>query len=86
VLVVIFSLGADSGNVAAALFHILEKAWAVGSFVLHALFDVAIGAVVILRSLSSHFLFDGASPFTAIGPAGIFIFIVTRAAALFHRV
>ena len=85
-LVMMFSIGAASGDALGAAFHILEKTAAVASFVGHFAYDMAIGAVIIIRSLSSYFIF-GASPTSLALPAIIsfHIYVITRVAALFHR-
>lgn len=86
-LVMMFSIGAASGDDAlGTVFHIFEKTATVASFVGHIAYDMAIGAVIIIRSLSSYFIF-GNSPTSLALPAIIsfHIYVITRIAALFHR-
>ena len=85
-LVMMFSIGAASGDALGTVFHILEKTATVASFVGHIAYDMAIGAVIVIRSLSSYFIF-GQSPTSLALPAIIsfHIYVITRVAALFHR-
>src|SRR3982751_163711 len=85
-LVMMFSLGAASGDPLGTFFNVLEKTAAVASFVGHMAYDVAIGAVIIVRSLSSYFIIDG-SPTSLALPAiiGFHLYVISKVAALFHH-
>jgi hypothetical protein len=85
-LVMMFSIGAASGDALGIVFHILEKTATVASFLGHMAYDVAIGTIIVIRSLSSYFIFDH-SPTSFALPAIIsfHIYVITRVAALFQR-
>lgn len=51
-ILALFALGADAQNEFAGLFSIGEKIVAVASFAGHLAYDLAIGAIVVLRSLT----------------------------------
>ena len=75
VLVMMFSLGAASGDPLGTFFGVLDKTAAVASFIGHMAYDVAVGAVIIIRSLSSYFILDS-SP-TSLALPAIIGFIYT---------
>jgi hypothetical protein len=86
VLVMMFSLGAAAGDPLGAFFSVWDKSAAVASCIGHMAYDVAIGAVIIIRSLSSYFISDS-SPNTLSLPViiGFHLFVISRVAALLRR-
>ena len=85
-LIVVFSLGADSTKIAEMLMTVLEKSAAVALFLLHFAYDVALGLIVILRAISSHLVSGSVESLAITSIAGIYFYLITRAAAFFHRV
>jgi hypothetical protein len=61
---------------------VLEKVAAVGSFAAHVIYDVAVGAVAILRSLSSHIVLDSSLTILFPGASAVYLFLVSRLATL----
>ena len=85
-LIIIFALGASGSNTALdAVFVILEKIAAVASFAVHMVYDIAVGAVVILRSLASRFVMDSSIKLMFPGIAFVYIYIVSRLTHLINR-
>lgn len=85
-LIIIFALGASGSRTALdAFFIVFEKAAAVGSFAVHVAYDIAVGAVVILRSLSSHIIEGSALSLLLPGAAAVYLYIVARLAMLLGR-
>jgi len=86
ILVMMFSIGAASGDPLGSVFGVLEKGAAVASFVGHLAYDLAIGAVIIIRSLSSYFIIDN-SPTSLALPAiiGFHFYVISKVAALFRN-
>src|SRR5215510_3321057 len=77
-LIIIFALGASGSNTALdAVFVILEKIAAVASFAVHMVYDIAVGAVVILRSLASRFVMDSSIKLLYPGIAFVYIYIIS---------
>jgi anti-sigma factor RsiW len=81
----LFALGADSGKFFATFVQVVDKVAAVGAFAAHVIYDFAIGAVIILRTISSQFL-SANSIFSLIVPGmfAISLFILSRL-VLLHR-
>jgi anti-sigma factor RsiW len=85
-LIIIFALGASGSNTALdTVFVIFEKVVAVASFVAHMVYDIAVGAIVILRSLASRFVVDSSIKLLFPGMAVVYIYIVSRLTHLFSR-
>jgi anti-sigma factor RsiW len=84
-LIIILAAGADSGSFTGTFLGVLEKAVAVGTFAAHLAYDITIGAVVVLRSLSSHLIFGSPVSFAAMGFLGLYLFLVSHLAAFFNR-
>jgi anti-sigma factor RsiW len=85
-LIIVFAIGASGSNTAFdAFFVVIEKAVAVGSFIAHAAYDIAIGAVIIIRSLTSRLVLD--SPLTLLlpGVAAVYLYVASRLIALINR-
>ena len=80
----LFALGADSTKFFATAVHLLDKMAAVCVFVAHVVYDLAFGAVIILRSISSQFLSDSTFSFIVPGMFAVSLFILSRL-ALLHR-
>jgi len=85
-LIIIFALGASGSNTARdAVFVVFEKIAAVASFAVHMVYDVAVGAVVILRSLASRFVMDSSVKLLFPGIAFVYFYIVSRLTHLINR-
>ena len=85
-LIIIFALGASGTNTALdGFFVVVEKLVAVGGFVVHLIYDIAVGAVVIIRSLTSRFIFDSSIKLLFPGIAVVYIYIVSRLTSLINR-
>ena len=85
-LIIIFALGASGTNTALdGFFVVVEKLVAVGGFVVHLIYDIAVGAVVIIRSLTSRFSFDSSIKLLCQGIAVVYIYIVSRLTSLINR-
>lgn len=65
-LIVLVGLGAETGNLLSTSGKFLEKGIAVASFFGHLVFDLAFGITIILRSLSSQFVFSSLMSFVAV--------------------
>jgi predicted anti-sigma-YlaC factor YlaD len=83
VLAVMVAVGADSGT--GTFIAMLDKAAAVGGFLLHTTYDVAVGAVIVLRSISSQFLYNSPLSFSASVFLASMAFIVSKLSALLGR-
>src|SRR5262249_17533794 len=85
-LVIIFAVGASGSNTAIdGVFVIFEKVAAVAGFVARTAYDIALGAIVILRSLASRFVIDSSIDIVFPGTAVVFSFIVSRLTSLISR-
>jgi len=85
-LIIIFALGASGTNTALdGFFVVVQKLVAVGGFVVHMIYDIAIGAVIILRSLASRFVLDSSIKLLFPGLAVVYIYIVSRLISLISR-
>jgi hypothetical protein len=78
-LVAVIGLGSETGNLLAGFGKFFEKSAAVLNFVWHLVFDLSVGIIIILRSLSGHFVFGSALSLIVIG--GLF----ALAAAILSR-
>jgi predicted anti-sigma-YlaC factor YlaD len=75
----ILGLGAETGTVLNAFTKFGEQSLAVGSFVWNLIYDVSIGATIILRSLSHHFVSNSAVSFAfVIGVFFVSLIILSR--------
>jgi len=85
-LIIIFALGASGANTALdGFFVVIQKLVAVGGFVVHMIYDIAIGAVIILRSLASKFVLDSSVKLFFPGLAVVYIYIISRLTSLIGR-
>jgi anti-sigma factor RsiW len=84
VLIMMFSLGAASGDVFGVFVNVLEKAAAVSLFMAHMAYDLAVGVVIIIRSLSSHLLYGTPVSFSFPALIGIPLFVISQVANLFR--
>ncbi len=84
-IVIMLTVGADSGNFLGAFLNIVDKAVAIGSFAAHMAYDLAFGAVIILRSLSSQLSLNSPFSFAAAAFLGIYLYLVSHIAAFFNR-
>ena len=80
----LFALGADSTRFFATVVQAFDQVAAVGAFVAHVAYDLAVGAVIILRSVTSQFLSDSTFSFVVPGMFAVSLFILSRL-ALLHR-
>ena len=62
-LLVLFGLGGDTETIFSAFGKFTEQILAVGGFVSHIIYDIAIGTTVILRSLGNQFIFSSSLAF-----------------------
>lgn len=62
-LVVILGLGSETQNTLSTFSRVFEQFWAIGGFVAHLAYDIAVGAIVIVRSLCFQFVYDSAFVF-----------------------
>ena len=60
-LLVLIGLGSDAKNVLFSSGRLLDQFLAVGGFISHLIYDIAVGTAVILRSLLFQFVFNSAS-------------------------
>jgi predicted anti-sigma-YlaC factor YlaD len=84
-IIIMLTVGADSGNFLASFLNGVEKAVAIGSFAAHTAYDLAIGAVIILRSLSSQLSVNSPFSLTAAAFLGIYLYLISHIAAFFNR-
>lgn len=85
-LVIIFALGSSGSRTAFdALFVVLDKVTAVGSFAAHVAYDIAIGAVIVIRSLASQVVFGSSLTLLFPGLAAVYLFVVSRVMSLVGR-
>lgn len=77
-LFVLFGLGAEAANVFGGFVRFFDQAAAVASFGAHVVYDFSIGTIVILRSLSSQFLFNSAFLFLLPGLLAFVLFAFSR--------
>ena len=80
----LFALGADSTKFFGAAVQVFDQIAAVGVFVAHVAYDLAIGAVIILRSITSQFLSDSTFSFVVPGMFAVSLFILSRLALLYR--
>jgi len=59
----VLGLGAETGTVFNAFARFAEQSLAVGSFVWNLIYDVSIGAAIVLRSLSHQIVYDSGASF-----------------------
>lgn len=77
-LFVLFGLGAEAANVLDGFVRFFDQAAAVTAIGAHVIYDFSIGTIVILRSLSSQFLFSSASLFLLPGLLAFVLFMFSR--------
>lgn len=82
-LFILFAIGSDAETVLGIFAMALEKVAAVGAFAVHLAFDVSLGSVVVLRSLSSQLLFSSNLSFLLF--AGLFGFSILACSRLILR-
>jgi len=80
----LFALGADSTKFFATVLQVFDQAAAVGAFVAHVAYDLAVGTVIILRSITSQFLSDSTFSFVVPGMFAVSLFILSRLALLYR--
>jgi hypothetical protein len=75
--VIVFALGASGSNTTLdGIEVIFEKVAAVGLFIFHVAYDIAIGAISILRSLSSHLILDSSVALLFPGVAAVYTLLI----------
>jgi anti-sigma factor RsiW len=85
-LIFIFALGASGSNSALdTFFVVVEKLVAVGSCAVHMIYEIAIGAVIILRSLASRFVLGSSAELLFPGIAVLFVYMVSHLTSLINR-
>lgn len=77
-LFVLFGLGAEAANVFDGFVRVFDAAAVVAGFVAHLVYDFSIGAIVILRSLSSQFRFSSTFLFLLPGFLAFATFVFSR--------
>lgn len=80
----LFASGADASRFFATTFDLFEKVAAVGAFAAHVAYDFGIGAVIILRSISSQFLSNSIFSLIVPGMVAISLFILSRLILLYR--
>lgn len=80
----LFALGADSTKFFATVVQVFDQIAAVGVFAAHVAYDLAVGAVIILRSISSQFLSNSTFSLVVPGMFAVSLFVLSRL-ALLHR-
>jgi anti-sigma factor RsiW len=68
-LIVLLGLGAETGSVLTTLKRIFEQTITIAGFIGHLIYNLAVGVIIILRSLSGQFVFN--SVFSLIALAGL---------------
>jgi predicted anti-sigma-YlaC factor YlaD len=85
-LIMMFSVGAASGDALGTVSAGFEKALVIGSFLGHMAYDIAIGVVIVIRSISSQLVFGGSAELMFLTVSvGFPLYILSRVAALFGR-
>lgn len=79
-LLILIALGGDAKNFFAASGKLFDQFFAVGAFVGHLFYDIAVGTIVILRSLVFQFVFNSAAALAIIA------FLTGFSALVFSRV
>jgi hypothetical protein len=62
-LLVLVGLGSEPNAIPGTFWKFAEQFLAVGSFVVHLIFDIAVGISIVLRFLGHHFVFSSAAMF-----------------------
>jgi len=76
-LIIIFALGASGSNTTLdGIAVVFEKVSAAGFFILHVAYDIAIGAISVLRSLSSHLILDSSVALLFPGIAAVYTLLI----------
>ncbi len=85
-LLVLLGLGEESESVFDSFWKFSDQFFAVGGFVVHLIYDVTVGATVILRSVSHHIVFGSTAPIIfLIGVLFILLLAFSRFAARHNR-
>jgi hypothetical protein len=82
-LIVVIGLGAETGTVLSTLKKIIEQSATILGFVGHLIYDLVVGLIIILRSLSGHLVFNSAFPLIAL--AGLFAVSLILLSRMFFR-
>jgi hypothetical protein len=82
-LIVLIGLGAETGDVLTTVKRVLERTVTIVGFIGHLIYDLAIGIIIILRSLSGQFVFNSAFPLAVL--AGLFTASALLLSRLFFR-
>ena len=78
-LLIILGLGSETETVFSTFAAFFEQVWAVGSFVGHLVYDIAIAVTTILRLMGSQFIFNSTFAIVAWGIFLIaFLFMLSR--------
>ncbi|HEX8288501.1 MAG TPA: zf-HC2 domain-containing protein [Pyrinomonadaceae bacterium] len=86
-LLVFAALGNETGNALFSSSKFIDKFFAVGAFIGHLIYDVAIGTIVVLRSLIVHFVRSSASAFAlAVVTFVVFALVFSRLLSRFRRI
>ncbi|MEP6849019.1 MAG: zf-HC2 domain-containing protein [Acidobacteriota bacterium] len=80
-----FTLGADSGKALSGFMTVFEKVGAVLAFAGHCAYDLAVGAVIIIRSLTSNLVTDSTLSTLFPGISAIGLYVVSRVMPLLNR-
>ena len=67
IFLVFLGLGRETNGIFQPIGKLFEQIWTIGGFVVHLMYDVAVGTVIILRSLSFRFVFNSIGSLTLIG-------------------
>lgn len=78
-LLIILGLGSETEKVFSTFAVFLDQVWAVGGFVWHLVYDIALAVTTILRLIVGQFIFSSAFTFAAWGIFFVtFLFILSR--------
>jgi anti-sigma factor RsiW len=84
-LFILLSFGIDSNAYAGTFLQGIEKAGAVLAFASHMAYDMAIGAVVILRSLGSQLVSSGGASTIVPAVLALAVLVLSRSLLVLHR-
>jgi len=85
-LLVILGLGSETETILNAFWKFADQVLAVGGFVVHLIFDIAVGTTIILRSLSHRLVFDaGVAAAFLIGLFFVFLIALSRLIIRYNR-
>lgn len=84
-LFVLFALGAEAGNLFGGFSGVIDQVSAVGNFFGHLIYTIAIGTMIVLRSIGAQFLFGPASSILIFAAFLATLFVFSRVLVRFRR-